>query len=417
MTALDMYKEDRKLRRGAGGRTGRQEYFLSLRDSLHDELMREGRSDFLEAMIAECAAGKSLRALEYAALQECFAMIVDGRDMQDATQRVPHILKEGDEPLTWQELESGPAFCVVDPDTLEMLRRLRTVSNQMVSFRDETLEPQPSRAAQRDIDSLMALRRLLEADNAALRKERDELRARVTELEEGVISQQLQMKLEVRRRQAETQLEQEIVLRRQQAEETLRQSLVAMATQEQQARIAAERLASAQADSRMAQQALLQSELQAQLEELQRQLDARMSGWMNRLRGEDYRFLAMSYVEMERAVHGVLPGLSAEAAMHGANEALRGTLRELCVQMEWQLRRMEQALGQLGLRVFRPEAGEPFDSRLHSLASASAEDAPEDAAEVAALQTAGVIIGGDEGEVLVRAVVQVRPRTEKNMKQ
>ena len=108
MTALELYREDLQTRRDPKQRTPRQEYFILLRDTLHEELAVEGRSDFLEEMISE-GSGKALPVLEFAALRECFAAIVDGRRMKDATEQVPHILRGENQPLTWAELESGPA--------------------------------------------------------------------------------------------------------------------------------------------------------------------------------------------------------------------------------------------------------------------------------------------------------------------
>lgn len=411
MTALEMYREDRKNRKSPEGRMGRQEYFSLLRDTLHDELMRDGRSDFLEAMIADCTGGKPLPVLEFAALRECFAMIVDDRAMQDATQCVPHIRKGADEPLTWQELEAGASFRVDDPQMPGMLRRLRTVSSQMVSLRDETLVPQADRAAQRDIDGLKALGRLLEADNAELRRERDELRARVAELEEGVITQQLQMKLEVRRRQEETRLTEEMALRRQRAEEELRRSLNAMAVQEQEARIAADRLAAEQAAERTAEYAALRAGFGEQLAALQTQLEQQLTGWQHRLHGADHRFLAQSYAQLSGAVNRAMPGLLADAQATGADEGLRNGLMALNAELGAQLRQMEQAMLQLGMMVYRPRAGEAFDSRLHSPLSAGAEDVPEEQAEVGETETPGVLLmNGEAAETLVRAVVRTRPR-------
>lgn len=411
MTALEIYREDRKNKRNPEERRGRQEYFSLLRDTLHDELMRDGRSDFLEAMIADCTGGKPLPVLEFAALRECFAMIVDDRGMQDATTCVPHIRKGGDEPLTWQELESGSSFRVDDPQMPGMLRRLRTVSSQMVNLRDETLIPQADRAAQRDIEGLKALGKLLEEDNAALRKERDELRERLAEMEEGVITQQLQMKVEVRRRQEEARLAQELAHRRETAEMELRQSLADMAAREQERRIAADLFASERASERAEEYAALQSGIQEQFQALQAQLAGQLDNWRSSMHAADHRFLAQSFASLEGAVRRLMPEIMADAQLSRADERLHQGLAALNASLDAQLRQMEQALLHLGLRLYRPQPGEPFDSRLHSPVSASAQDAPEEETMIDRVESPGVLrVLGAGTETLVRAVVHTVSR-------
>ena len=410
MTALEMYLEDRKNRKSPAARRGRQEYFSLLRDTLHDELMRHGRSDFLEMMIGECADGRALPVLEFAALRECFAMIVDNRTMQDATQYVPHILTGEAQRLTWQELESGPSFRVDDPEMHEMLLRLRSVASQMVTLRDDTLIPQAAQAAQRDVEGLLALKKLMEEDCAALRAERDALRARVAELEEGVISQQLQMKLEVRRRQEEAQLSWEMEQRRTQAEAALREALTAAAAREQQARPGADRRAAQAAEDRAAEYQQLHTGVQAQLQAMQAQLDAQLSGWRERLCGADHRFLAQSVAALEGTMRRAMPGLLADAQLSG-NGALSGAMAALDAEMGTQLRQLEQAMRQLGMTVFWPQPGEGFDSRLHSPVSAGAQDAPEAEMEITGVETPGVLILAEGAqEALVRAVVHTGRR-------
>ena len=411
MTALELYREDRKNRKIPEGRRSRQEYFSLLRDTLHDELMRDGRSDFLEAMIADCTGGKPLPVLEFAALRECVAMVVDDRGMQDATICVPHIRKGEDEPLTWQELESGPSFRVDDPQLPGMLRRLRTVSSQMVNLRDETVIPQAERAAQRDIDGLKALGKLLEEDNAALRKERDELRERLAEMEEGIITRQLQMKMEVRRRQEEARLAQELAHRRETAERELRQSLSAMAAREQERRIAADLFASERAAERAAEYAALQSGVQERLQALQEQLAGQLEDWRSSMHASDHRFLAASFASLEGAVRRLMPEIMADAQMSCTDERLHQGLTELNATLDAQLRQLEQALLHIGLRLYRPQRGEPFDSRLHSPVSASAQDAPEEEAVIDRVETPGVLrLLANGTETLVRAVVHTTSR-------
>lgn len=404
MTALELYNEDRQQRREPLKRRSRQEYFLLLRDTLHEELATEGRSEFLEEMIAQ-SSEKALGALEFAALRECFAAIVDGRRMKDASTHVPHILRGADQPLSWAELEGGPAFRVNDPQTAEMLIRLRNVSWQLVSARDQTPAVEAERAVNREIAGLKAVNHALESDNRALRAERDELRARIARLEEGVISRQLQNRVDARRYQLEGELKAEMEEKRRAAEGEMRQALAQAAEKEQQAREAARREA-ADADARRAGeyerlQAALQGALAQQLEGLQRAL-----------RGADCRFLAQCCATLWGTVTRQTTEVVGSAQAHGADEALLGRLAELSATLNAQLTRLEQALLQLGLQVYQPQPGEPYDSALHSPVSASGDDAPQGEREIAGVETPGVrlVHGNGEAEVLVRAVVRTRRR-------
>lgn len=411
MTALELYREDRKNRRSPD-RRGRQEYFSLLRDTLHEELMRDGRSTFLEAMLTECAEGHALPVLEFAALRECFSMIVDARRMQDASEYVPHICRENNQPLSWRELESGPSFRVGDPQTAEMLRRLKTVSSQLVSMRDQTLEPAKDSAAQRDLEGLMTVNHMLESDNASLRKEREDLRARIAELEEGLIDQKLQNRIDVRRRQAEAQLEAEIAQRRAQAENDLRQLLADSARKEQAGRVASQHLETEQEQARRTEYTLLQADLQAQLQTMQHALDAQLTIWQKKLHSTDYRFLARSFASLCGETNRLLPEVLAASQQGGGNEDLSHTLTSLQAMLNVQLRQMEQALLGLGLQLYWPAAGDPFDTRLHAPVRAFTESEAPENAEVVQAEAPGVQLLGDNAmqEPLVRAVVSTRQK-------
>jgi len=402
MTALEIYREDRQNRRNPQARRPRQEYFLLLRDALHEELAEEGRSEFLEEMIAECG-GKALPVLEFAALRECFAAIVDGRSMKDASEFVPHILRGEDQPLRWSDLEKGASFRVDDPLMPDMLLWLRNVSWQLVSARDQTPATGAERVVSREIAGLRAVNRALETDNNELRAEQERLRARIRELEEGVISQQLQHKIDNRRRQAEEDAAQEMARIRRDEERKLRETLARAALEEQRAREAAAREAAAQVEQRAADYAALRDEMQqalaAQLERLQQGMH-----------GADHRFLARSYAALSGMLRREMPLLTGSAQIHGADETLLGMLAGFDAALGTQLNQLEQALLQLGLQVFCPAEGEAYDGALHSPGSARAGETAEGQV-IAAVETPGVMLVKADGrkETLVRAVVHTRP--------
>ena len=404
MTALEIWQEDRASRRDPESRRSRQEYFILLRDALHEELAKDGRSDFLEEMIVN--GGKGLPALEFAALRECFAAIVDGRRMKDASRYVPHILRAENTPLTWEDMEKGPAFRVDDPKMPEMLIRLRNVSYQLVSARDQTPAVEAQRAVTRELEGLRAVNHALQEDNRGLRADRDALRERIAQLEEGVITQQLQYKVDARRHQLEAALQQEMDEKRAAAEREMHAALAAAALQEQQAREAARREA-AEADARRAAAyETLRTELHTAFA---KQLETLKTG----LQAEDFRFLAQSYAALAGTVGRDLPSVLGEAPAHGADAHLLERLAGLSGAVHAGMNRLEQAMLQLGLTVVHPEEGDAFDSALHSPASAAAGDAPESERLIGAVESPAVRFVHADGtmQTLVRAVVHTRSRT------
>ncbi len=399
MTALEMYQEDLSTRRDPEKRKSRQEYFILLRDTLHEELAAEGRSAFLEEMMASCS-GKAMPVLEFAAIRECFAAIVDGRRMKDPSMNVPHILRGPETPLAWVDLEQHPTFQVNDPQMPEMMVRLRNVSWQLVSARDQSPEVEAQRSVSRENAGLRALIRVLEANNDDLRAERDQLRARVTELEEGVISQQLQKKADARRYKLEEALAQEMAQKRRAAEEEIHAALRRAAMEEQQAREDARREA-AQEDARRA------AGYDVLLGKMQAALTQQMADFRSGLQETEYRFLAQCFADLEGLVSREAPGILGDAQTHGADQTLLERLAGFSGALNAQLTRMEQALLQLGLQVIQPRPGEHFDPALHSPAAATGDDAPEEERVIARVETPGIVrvCGDGRNAVLVRAVV------------
>ena len=417
MTALEIWQEDRAGRRDPENRRSRQEYFILLRDALHEELAKDGRSDFLEERIA--AGGKGIQALELSALRECFASIVDGRRMKDAAHHVPHILRAENTPLTWEDMEKGSAFLVNDPKLPEMLVRLRNVSYQLANARDEshdadarkavdalTGEELERKAVERELERLRAVNQALQTDNRELRAQRDALRERVTQLEEGVISQQLQYKADARRHQMEDALKREMADKRAAAEREMHDALSAAARQEQQARETIRREAEEADVRRAAVYDTLRTQLQASLEK-------QMETLQTSLQAEDFRFLAQSYAELQGMFSREMPALLGNAPAHGADAQLLEGLAALSASVNAHLVRLEQAMQQLGLTVAYPEKGDAFDSALHSPASAAAGDAPEGERLIEAVESPAVrfIHADGAAQTLVRAVVHTSRRT------
>ncbi|MBR3763765.1 MAG: hypothetical protein IKK57_04340 [Clostridia bacterium] len=404
MTALEIWQEDRAGRRDPENRRSRQEYFILLRDALHEELAKDGRSDFLEEMIA--AGGKGIQALEFSALRECFASIVDGRRMKDAAHHVPHILRAENTPLTWEDMEKGSAFLVNDPKLPEMLVRLRNVSYQLANARDESHDADARKAVERELEGLRAVNQALQTDNRELRAQRDALRERVTQLEEGVISQQLQYKADARRHQMEDALKREMADKRAAAEREMHDALSAAARQEQQARETIRREAEEADVRRAAVYDTLRTQLQASLEK-------QMETLQTSLQAEDFRFLAQSYAELQGMFSREMPALLGNAPAHGADAQLLEGLAALSASVNAHLVRLEQAMQQLGLTVAYPEKGDAFDSALHSPASAAAGDAPEGERLIEAVESPAVrfIHADGAAQTLVRAVVHTSRRT------
>ena len=404
MTALEIWQEDRAGRRDPENRRSRQEYFILLRDALHEELAKDGRSDFLEERIA--AGGKGIQALEFSALRECFASIVDGRRMKDAAHHVPHILRAENTPLTWEDMEKGSAFLVNDPKLPEMLVRLRNVSYQLANARDESHDADARKAVERELERLRAVNQALQTDNRELRAQRDALRERVTQLEEGVISQQLQYKADARRHQMEDALKREMADKRAAAEREMHDALSAAARQEQQARETIRREAEEADVRRAAVYDTLRTQLQASLEK-------QMETLQTSLQAEDFRFLAQSYAELQGMFSREMPALLGNAPAHGADAQLLEGLAALSASVNAHLVRLEQAMQQLGLTVAYPEKGDAFDSALHSPASAAAGDAPEGERLIEAVESPAVrfIHADGAAQTLVRAVVHTSRRT------
>lgn len=403
MTAMELFREDRKNRKEPEKLLPRQEYFALLRDTLHGELTRDGRSELLDEMLAAAEAGKALPMLEFAALKECSEMIVEGREMLDASGYVPHIRLGGGERLPWSALKPGESFRVENPEAPSVLKRLRNMCRQMVSLRDQTLGPEINRAAQREIDGLMTLYKALERDNVALRQEREELKERIAALESGYVSDQVQRRIAMKMREAEQALEEDMARRRREGEEAIRRAWMEAA---QRCTLPRDEES---LDDRAAQYVRLKSDMRREMAQLQAEMDERLGRWQQDQKAEDYRFLARSFAGLCGAAESECARLM--AGMYSAGPEMTAQAAHLAAVLDGRIRQMEQAMGQLGLRLIRPEAGEPFDPAIHTLARTGMDDVPVEEAVIDRTETPGVKMTEDEagsGTVLVQAVVHLK---------
>ena len=284
MKALDIYEQD-ILDREAGNSLPRQQYYAALRDALYRELMQQGYSEWLEELLLKLRDGMDkIYVVDYAALMECHSMIVSGRDMRDATEFVPHLHLRG-EKAAWSALEKPGAFLMpVKADMVEKFKQLRSVSRQLVDARDDSVMPQADDAAQREIKQVHTLNKLLDERCKALQAERDELQARLTMLEEGIITEQVRYAIEARRIQEEEALAQTYEAQRQAARDAFRTQF---AQEQENARLRREEEAKAIADMRdgSAQENLtLRTAVANDLKQLASLLTAKSSEWEQSLR-------------------------------------------------------------------------------------------------------------------------------------
>ena len=156
-------REQDMAQRGQADCLTRQTYYYQLRDALYDELMQQGWCELLEELLLDWRGEASPRiyVLDYAALMECYSMIVGSKKPRDATEFVPHLNLRG-ERAAWAALDQPGAFLMPVPQEMpEKMRQLRAVSRQLVDARDDTVIPQADDAALREVDQVHALNKLL----------------------------------------------------------------------------------------------------------------------------------------------------------------------------------------------------------------------------------------------------------------
>lgn len=400
MKALEIYEQD-ILDREAGNPLPRQLYYAALRDALYRELMQQGYSEWLEELLLNLRDGMDkIYVVDYAALMECHSMIVSGRDMRDATEFVPHLHLRG-EKAAWSALEKPGTFLMpVKADMVEKFKQLRSVSRQLVDARDDSVMPQADDAAQREIEQVHTLNKLLDERCKALQAERDELQARLTMLEEGVITEQVRYAIEARRIQEEEALAQTYEAQKQAARDAFRTQF---AQEQENARLRREEDAKAIADMRAnaAQENLtLRTTVADDLQQLARLLTAKSSEWEQALRHSECKMLAQSYAAFYTLWTQSLDQLILQAQFTGTDAAVLTHLAEFHQQMGSRLQQMETALNRLGLVILRPQQGEPYNAAYHTAIGSAGT-------HVSRCITPGVIVQGAK-ESLLKADVALQ---------
>ena len=400
MKALEIYEQD-IIDREAGNPLPRQQYYTALRDALYRELMQQGYSEWLEELLLSLREGmEKIYVLDYAALMECHSMIVSGRDMRDATEFVPHLHLRG-EKAAWSALEKPGAFLMpVKSDMTEKFKQLRSVSRQLVDARDDSVMPQADDAAQREIEQVHTLNKLLDERCKALQQERDELQSRLNMLEEGVITEQVRYAIEARRIQEEEALAQTYEAQRQRARDAFRTQF---AKEQEDARLRREEEAQSVIDmrARAAQDGIsLRITMAEDLKSLAKQLEDSAAAWEESIRRSECKMLAQSYVAFHALWTQSLDQLILQAQCAGTDAAVLSGMAEFHQQLGSRLRQLETALARLGLVILRPEVGEPYNPAYHLSTGAPG-------ARVARCITPGVIVQGAR-EALLRAEVELQ---------
>lgn len=400
MKALEIYEQD-IIDREAGNPLPRQQYYTALRDALYRELMQQGYSEWLEELLLSLREGmEKIYVLDYAALMECHSMIVSGRDMRDATEFVPHLHLRG-EKAAWSALEKPGSFLMpVKSDMTEKFKQLRSVSRQLVDARDDSVMPQADDAAQREIEQVHTLNKLLDERCKALQQERDELQSRLNMLEEGVITEQVRYAIEARRIQEEEALAQTYEAQRQRARDAFRTQF---AKEQEDARLRREEEAQSVIDmrARAAQDGIsLRITMAEDLKSLAKQLEDSAAAWEESIRRSECKMLAQSYVAFHALWTQSLDQLILQAQCAGTDAAVLSGMAEFHQQLGSRLRQLETALARLGLVILRPEVGEPYNPAYHLSTGVPG-------ARVARCITPGVIVQGAR-EALLRAEVELQ---------
>ncbi len=373
MKALEIFEQD-IIDREAGNPLPRQQYYTALRDALCRELMQKGYSEWLEQILLMNRAGEleKIYVVDYAALMECHSMIVLGRDMRDATEYVPHLHLRG-EKAAWEALDKPGSFLMpVKGDMVEKFRQLRAVSRQLVDARDDSVLPQLDDAAQREIEQVHTLNKMLDERCKALQAERDELQARVALLEEGIITEQVRYAIEARRIQEEAALAQSYEAQRATAREAFREQFAKEQENARLRREEAERTLTGMRREAAGDYAAQRAAMAEDLRQISALLEGKFSAWEQSLARSECRMLAQSYVSLHDLAENTMDALVLETQCAGADASILTGLTEVQAQLHSRVNQLEQAMARLGLVVLRPKAGEPINPAYHFAANGGA---------------------------------------------
>ncbi len=366
MTALEIYRQDIQ-DRDAGDQLPRQQYYCALRDALHHELMEKGYSDFLEELLLQEREERLHRiyVADYAALMECHSMAVLGRNMRDATEYVPHLRLRGQK-ARWDDLEQPGNFMMpVTRDIVDKIRQLRSVSRQLVDARDQTVASQASGAAQREIEQVQSLNRMLDERCKALQDERDELQIRLKLAEEGVITEQVRYAIEARRIQEEEALRRSYEQQSNAAAEAFRSQYRKEQRDANARREEEERLLTGVRSQAAEDHAAIRREIAGDVKSLTALLTDRIAAWQQGLDRAECRMLADSYLSLHDLLATDTPQLMLTARCEGASEPLITAMTDMELALRARLQQLETAMLRLGLLILRPAQGDALDSLLH----------------------------------------------------
>lgn len=405
MKALEVYQQD-ILDQEAGKAQPRQQYYIALRDALQQELMQDGYSELLEKLLQEIRGGdmEHLYAVDYAVLMECHSLTVLGAKMRDVSEYVPHLQFRGKK-AAWADLDApdaGNTFIPVGRDIKEKLHQLRAVSRQLVDARDDTVLPQADNAAQREIDQVHTLNKMLDDRCKALEEEREALQARVKFLSEGLITEQVRQAVSVRRHEEEEAIRRAYEEKKAAAEGAFR-SLFAKEQQDDRARLEEEERRVGDIRRAAAEDyAAVRRDMAADLRQLTTMLEAKCSAWDANLARSECRMLAASYVALHQTWSEGMAKLLLEAECAGTPENILKGMADMDRQLQERIRQLETAMVRLGLIVVRPAPGDAFNAALHVPVGAAAQGQT-----VRRCVCPGVTAVG-AGEAMIRAEVELQ---------
>lgn len=403
MTALEIYQQDIDSQQ-QGTVQPRQQFFMQLRDALYQELTEQGYSELLEQLYREVRDGnmKKIYVVDYAVLMACHSMIVLGKSMRDASEYVPHLQKRGAR-VTWAELEqSGGNLMPVTQELIAQLRQLRAVSRQLVEARDSSVTPQAGDAAQREIDRVHFLNKMLEERNKDLLEEKEALQARVDFLEQNVITEQVRYAIEAKRIEAEEELRIQREANQAAAKEAFRTQYAAEQAAEAARREEAERAFAADRAEAAKEYSAVRWSMGNDLRQLSALLEAKINAWDRGLDRAECRLLANCYVGLHDLLTHTVARAVLDARCAGTGEAVLASLAEVERGLGDRVHQLEQAMARLGLTVLRPAAGDAFDGAFHLAAGNGA-----DGAVIEACVRPGVMVQGASG-ALVKAEVRLK---------
>lgn len=155
-----------------------------------------------------------------------------------------------------------------------------------------------------------------------------------------------------------------------------------------------------------------------EMKQMQTELDMKLRSWQVALYPREFRAIADCYVQLYRIltqdqlltreiVAREADGPQERAAYHP--ETME-TLKQLNLSLTTFLKKFEKAMNKLGLYVFVPEAGEPYDDVLHIPFDSTIED--PDSMVVSRCEVPGVMRQTSEeledGEPVIRATVKLK---------